>query len=239
MSIRRFLSAAVLATLLAACAPTSRGGMIVDRNSGLQFGSVMEKNFVVDASQFRNNKVKIRIRNTSGDVDFGIKEFRRQIAASLEAAGYEIVSSNDFGILFDVNVRYAGQATSNLSKEFAVLGALGGGVGVGSGLKGTTGAILSGATLGAIVGSYVREETFTIVSDVSLGFIDRQTAGSEKKISFGGRAPKKKKRTRNFHGFHKRVTSQIAVYAGGRNISSKDIAQQVKQRLARILGDAI
>lgn len=238
MNIRRFIWAAVLSAAVTACAPVSRHGMIIDRQSGLQFGSVVSDNFVTDASFFRNAKIKIRIRNTSGDLDFGVKRFRRDIASSLQAAGYEITTKGDFGLLFDVNVRYAGQATENLMTQYAILGGAGAGLGVGKGNRGTAGAVISGATIGAILGSYAREETFTVITYVTLGIVGEGKKGTGKSISFGASKRRKTEDTAK-RGFRKTRTAKISVYAGGRNISSKDIALQVKQRLARILGDMI
>lgn len=63
-------SAAWMAVILGSCAPPQRMGMVVDPATGLQYGSVIEKNIVVDSSQFENKRIKVRIRNTSGDAAF-------------------------------------------------------------------------------------------------------------------------------------------------------------------------
>ncbi len=53
--------------LISACAPQSRMGMVVDSETGLQIGSAIEKNIVIDSSQFTDRRMKLRIRNSSGD----------------------------------------------------------------------------------------------------------------------------------------------------------------------------
>ena len=69
----RFSSAAlivVLTLVLSSClgAPTTRLGMVKNNETGLMIGSTIEKSIITDASFHKNKKVKVRIRNTSGDV---------------------------------------------------------------------------------------------------------------------------------------------------------------------------
>ena len=52
-------------------------------------------------------KVKVRIRNTSGDVAFDLNNFQSQIENAYRDIGYEPTSEEDFGFLIDVNVKYS------------------------------------------------------------------------------------------------------------------------------------
>ena len=36
----------------------------------------IEKNFVIDSSQFNDKRIKVRIRNTSGDPNFNLNELQ-------------------------------------------------------------------------------------------------------------------------------------------------------------------
>ena len=239
-AIRRLILAIMPVLLLAtACAPQSRMGMIVDRNTGLQYGSTIERNIVVDPSLFQNRRIKLRIRNTSGQTDFGIKHFRRQLLSAFASTGYDTKVSNDFGILVDVNVMYAGQASRNLSVEFAFLGGAAGGLAVGSGNLATAGAVIGGATLGAILGSYIAEDTYIIVSEITIGVVDQRRGKTEETLVFGASKRKMKTRKRAYKGFTRHVRSKIAVYAGGNNIPPSRVAAEVDQRLVRIIGDVI
>ena len=233
------LSAIPIILFAAACAPQSRMGMIVDRNTGLQIGSTIERNIVVDPSLFQNSGVKLRIRNTSGQTDFGIKRFRQRLLSAFAATGYDTNPGDDFGILIDVNVMYAGQASTNLGAEFAFLGGATGGLAVGSGNLATAGAVIGGATLGAIVGSYITQDTYMIVSEVTIGVIDQRRGKSKKTLVFGASKRKKSKRKRAYKGFARQSRTKIAVYAGGTNISPGQVAAQVNQRLVSIIGDVI
>jgi hypothetical protein len=222
-----------------ACAPQSRMGMIVDRSTGLQFGSTIEKNIVIDPMQFENCRIKLRLRNTSGQTNFDIKQFRRKLLSAFSSTGYEVNSNDEFGILIDVNVMFAGQISTNLSKEFAFLGGAGGGLAVGSGGLATAGAVIGGAALGAIVGTYVTEDTYIIISEVTIGVVDQRRGKIEETLVFGASKRKIKVRRSAFKGFEHRVRTKIAVYAGGTSISPHRIAREVNQRLVNIIGDVI
>ncbi len=74
-------------------------GMVKDPQTGMQFGSVVERNLVTDASFYTNKKMKIRIRNTSGDVAFDLGGFTNQIKAAYVANGYTPTQGIDFGVL--------------------------------------------------------------------------------------------------------------------------------------------
>ena len=117
------LSIATLLVLLVGCAQPSRMGMVKDPQTGLQFGSVVEKNLVTDASFHENKKIKVRIRNTSGDTAFDLYGFQSHIESAYRQAGYSPTSGDDFGLLVDVNVMYSGQIQTNLMSQYAFLGA--------------------------------------------------------------------------------------------------------------------
>ena len=225
--------------LIVACAPQSRMGMIVDRKTGLQYGSTIQRNIVVDPSLFQNRRIKLRIRNTSGKSEFGIRQFRRQLLSAFESTGYDTKPNDDFGILVDINVMYAGQASRNLGVEFAFLGGAAGGLAVGSGELATAGAIVGGATLGAIIGSHVTKDTYMIVAEVTIGVVDQRRGKTEETLVFGASKRKMKTRARAYKGFDRRAQTKIAVYAGGTSIGPSRVSVEVNRRLVSIISDII
>ena len=227
---------------LISCAQQSRMGMLVDKNTGLQFGSIIQRNFVIDPSQFTDSRLKIRLRNTSGESIFNLDQMQDLLSSEYKKTGYSIVSQGEHGLLLDVNVVYVGQTTKNLSKEFTLLGAVAGGIAGHSKTKGdlqVVGGTIAGATIGNILGSYQREETFIIIAEVTLGLLDKNRGVEEKKITFGKTGKTKKQRVSEFQSFRDKISSQIAVFAGGRNISSGTISEEVKKRFEIILADII
>lgn len=239
----------MLCFAFAACNPPSRMGMVRDPETGLQWGSVVEKNIVTDASLHKNKKIKVRARNTSGDPAFDLNGFTGRLYDAYRAIGYQPTESDDFGLLVDVNVMYSGQVQSNLASEFGFLGAAGGGI---AGYRsqataGTAIGALSGVTLGAILGSYVTDDTYIIVAQVSVATI-RDTRRDETKTITFSRSPnpadrrsEREKEEEALGGRSLREThaTKVAVYAGGRMVPQARIAAEVRQRMVRIVSDII
>jgi hypothetical protein len=239
--IRSIAAAGLIIILISSCAPQQRMGMVLDNNTGLQFGSVVENNFLIDSSQFENKKIKLRIRNTSGDQEFDLRRFKSAIEQSYMSKGYEPSNADDFGILIDVNVVYSGQISTNLSTEFAFLGAAAGGIiGARSNAEaGTAIGLVSGITLGAILGTFVTDDTYIVVADVNVAVTDLSRTERKTTIIFGADDKEEERASSGFKPFRERLQTGISVYAGGRSISQSRIAEQVRQRLVRILADVI
>lgn len=222
--------------------------LVKDEASGYSYGAAKSGEFIVDPSMFRNSKLKLRIRNTTGDPALDIHNFRRQLEDAYSSAGYEITDGGDFGILLDVNVRYFGQATEMLPAEYTFLGAAMGGVaGSATGIQrgraadavtgGMAGTVV-GAALSEILRNYVTQETFIIISSVTMATVMPEYSADERTISFVTGKKIKEKKT-NFKGFRSRDTVSLAVYAGGRMAGKSDIIQEVRSRHLRILKDII
>lgn len=250
---------ALISIALAACgnvvSPPARMGMVKDPDTGLQFGSVVEKSIVTDPSFHKNKRIKVRVRNTSGDVAFDLKRFTDQIRASYRETGYVPTDGDDFGVMVDVNVTYSGQVQTDLAKEFSFLAAAAGAVGGGiAGYRsntvagttiGTAAGTAAGATLGSIVGSYVTNDTYIIVARVTVGIIkgparrDGKTVTFSRSITGHPEDEEEKEEKRQERGIRNAVSTQVSVFAGGRNVRQSEIAEQVRQRFVRIIGDVI
>lgn len=231
--------------------PPARMGMVKDPGTGLQFGSVVENNIVTDSAFFTDKRIKVRTRNTSGDPAFDLNGFDGLLKASYQGKGFEPTNGDDFGLLVDVNVMYSGQVQTNLAKEYAFLGATAGaltaiGTGPGSGLAVASGTV-AGATLGSIIGSYVTDDTYIIVAEVTVGVPRMVRRVPAQAVTFS-RSPlpyedederREREERRQARGLKDSRTTQVAVFAGGRNTPQAAIADQVRQRFARILSDVI
>ena len=226
-------------------------GLVKDEKTGLMFGSVVEKNIITDASLFKNRKIKIRTRNTSGDQAFDLGTFQRQLETNFAAKGYEPVSAtaDDFGLLLDVNVMYSGHIETNLSTEF---GFLGGALGFVRGAKSSsdygliTGPV-AGATIGAILGSFVTDDTYIIVSQMSLTEIKGGKKKEGKTITFSRSVDPKwddeERQEKEERLTERRIKASfstgVSAYAGGHMTSQSEIAGYVRERIIRIMSDII
>jgi predicted lipid-binding transport protein (Tim44 family) len=221
--------------------------MVKDPKTGLMFGSIIEKTLVTDASFYTNKKIKVRTRNTSGDVAFGLKKFADKLRTAYSTKGYEPTTKDDFGLLIDVNVKYSGQIQTNMATEYGFLGAIGGGLAGASktgGTFGTAAGAAAGATVGTILGSFITEDTYIIIVRVTFAVIKKYKK-SKKKITFS-----RSQKLKNMddpdeedkvykQSFKKAYSTYIAVFAGGDNTPQSKIADQVSQRIIRIVSDFI
>lgn len=240
----RFIVILCAAAFLVGCAAPARMGMVTDAQSGLQFGSMIEKNLFMDASQFKNRSIKVTTRNASGDQAYQVAAFTNDLNSALSRKGYQPTSEDSFGIKLDLNVLYSGHVQQNMASQFAFLGGAAGGLtgARSSPVAGTLSGVLVGATIGSIIGSNVTDDTYVIIAEVSLGVTDSigGASGDTRTITFGSSPKLQDDRVpSNFKPFREVLRTKIAVYAGGRNVSQAQIAGQVKQRLINIVSDSI
>lgn len=240
----------VVVVLLVSCVSRQQNKyrLVKDEATGYSYGATKDGEFIADPAMFRNAKLKLRIRNTTGDTALDIYNFRQQLESAYSSVGYEITDGDDFGILLDVNVRYFGQATQMLPAEYTFLGAAAGGVaGSSVGLQrgrpadaitgGMAGTVI-GAALTEILRNYATEETFIIISSITMATVMPEHTEDERTISFVTGKKIREKKT-NFKGFRSRNTVNLAVYAGGRMAGKSDIISEVRSRHLRILKDII
>ena len=233
-----------LLVLLYGCVSLARMGMVKDSYSGIQMGSVVEKNIFIDSSQFQNRTLKLAVRNISGDNLYMMSPFSSNLKAAFANKGYIPTDSDSFGIKVDLNVLYSGHVQRNMAAQYGFLGGAAGGV---AGYRsnspaGTAAGVIAGATLGAILGSYVTDDTYVVVAEVSIGVTDSlgEDNNNKKTITFGA-SPKMQEEfiPKNFRPFREVLRTKIAVFAGGSNTQQQQISEQVRLRLLGIVSDAI
>lgn len=243
MKTLKFLMLSLVILLMTSCAEPTRHGMVRDSQTGIQIGSVIERSFFVDASQFKNKRVKVTTRNASGDAAYKLRGLESSLEQAFKEKGFIPVQDDSFGIKIDINVMYSGHVQTNMANQFSFLGAATGGVaGYRSEMKaGTAVGILAGATLGAIIGSHITDDTYIIVSEVSIGVTDAPDEDTDGKVIRFDSSPdlQKEKSRSNYKPFRDVASSKIAVFAGGRNMGQDRISGQVKSRLIEIVKDVI
>ncbi len=235
--------------VLGACAPShqQRLGLVTDPDSGLAYGSVVDGTLVTDPAFYDNRRIKIRIRNTSGDAAFDLHGFRSRLVEAYRAKGYEPTDGDDFGLLLDVNVAYSGLIQDDLRREFAFLGAAwGGGVGAVKGAEsgrphgtpaGAAMGTVTGAAIGAVIGSFVRENTYVVVSRATFG-VRRKKAKTGRVVTFSRSLKVERDPQRLVDGLRKAFDIDVAVYGGARtNVQQAEVSDEVRHRLVRIVSD--
>lgn len=237
----QFAASIALVLGLAGCNEPSRMGMVKDPVTGLQYGSVVERPVMIDAVQFKNRKVKVTTRNTSGDLAFDMGEFADRLRAAYASKGFQPTEGDDFGIRVDLNVLRSSQYQKTFASEYAFLGATGGGVAgyqTNARAAGAAAGVAAGAALGTIIGSYDTRDTYIIIAEVNIAMVDQRTGVTERSITFQ-QSPRLVERETDFRPYRALVRTHVGVFAGGRNPSRDEITSQVRERLARIVADII
>ncbi len=246
-SMFRALCLIVLAAGLTGCLtsrPPAHQGLVKDPKTGLLYGSVIDGAMISEPSFYTNPRIKVRVRNTSGDLAFDLEQFRTEIEDAYAEKGFAPTRKDDFGLLVNLDVHYSGHFQNDMAGQWGFLGAaMGGLAGVAQGTqKASAVGLLTGATLGSVAGSYVREDTYIVVASITFGII-KKFKQSRKRVTFS-----RSETLKNIddpdeddkidrRGFKRSYTRQLAVYAGGTNVQQAQIAAEVRRRVVRIVGD--
>jgi len=234
-----YISITLMFTL--SCATHSRMGMIKDNETGLQYGSIVERNLVIDSAQMENKYLKISIRNISGDSSYDSHSLSGYLEKRYLSKGYLITQGDNYGIYMDINLLYSGKIQKDMRSEYGFLGVATGGI-IGyrsNATAGTAIGLFTGATLGSIIGSYVTDDTYIILVDVNIGIVRPQSGITDTTIVFSASKKEKYQERTGVTHFSEKLHTRIAVYAGGRNVIQNQIAGGVKERMKSILADII
>lgn len=241
MRVRILLPVAL--ALLAGCAAPGRYQV-----NELRIGSATSKNIFVDPSQFANRTVKLRLRNSSGDPSVDVSRLRSSVESGLRAAGYQI-SDSGFGIVLDVNLYFMNSvavARQQASNEVGVL--LGGVAGYELAKRPGGVAAVSGAIVGAIVGSTLQDvlrssneyDSYMALCDVNIGIVKQENKKKDFFVIGGSRIDKERGEPNGtFESFAMRETVKVSVYAGDRRDRRNGVVDAIQDRLARVVSNLI
>lgn len=218
-----------------------------DHKSNFMIGSSISKNIFIDPGQFSNKIVKLRLRNSSGDLSIDPSQIRASIENGLRSAGY-VISDKDFGILLDVNIYFVNSVSTAKQSQSNDLSILLGGV-VGYEIARNSGGITpgSGAILGGIAGATLNEvlksnndlDSYIVFSEVNIGVIKQRRAKKDSFTIGGNRFDMNDEADGTFDAFDRRETLKVAVYAGDRNVNRGNVMIQIQNRLANILANLL
>lgn len=217
------------------------------RGNEFKIGSATSKNVFIDASQFANRTVKVRLRNSSGDPSIDVSRIRGAVESGLRAAGYQIGEKN-FGILVDVNLYFMNSVAQGRQRVSSEVGVLLGGVagyemakrpgGVGAGSGALLGAI-AGATLQEVLRSNNEYDTYLVLSDVNIGVVKQENKKKDFFIIGGNRIEQREEENGTFESFAMRETLKVAVYAGDKRERRAQVMDAIQDRLARVVSNLI
>ncbi|AVM73237.1 complement resistance protein TraT [Magnetospirillum gryphiswaldense] len=242
---RRLFIAGGTAALLGACQRRNVSDMVVDAKTDRMYGMRSDGTVFTDPALHPNRRLKVSLRNMSGDPVWDLEDTREQLYQGYTAKGYERSDGNDFGLKIDLNVIRSQQYDRDMMAQYGFLGAATGPVAgaVGGALIGGTpsaaavgagAGMATGVSLGTLAGYFTVDNIYVVITEAIFA-IRRNATKPRRVVTFDG-SPRVEEwegsGTGSFSQVH-RVT--IANYGGGRNITQQEIAEDIRKRQMRSL----
>jgi Enterobacterial TraT complement resistance protein len=241
---RRLFLASGLAAALTGCQRRNKGELVVDAKTDRMYGMRSDASVFVDPALYPNRRLKLTLRNMSGDPVWDLDGTREQLYQGYLAKGYERSDGNDFGVKVDLNVVRSKQFDSDMMAQFAFLGTAAGGIsggiagsvagGTPGGLAGGGIGMAAGSTLGALVGYFTVDNIYVVITEATFA-VRRDAAKPRRVVTFDGSPRIDEWEESGFGSFHKVQRVMIANYGGGRMVSQADMAEDIRQRQIRSL----
>ncbi|RAU23696.1 hypothetical protein CU669_00905 [Paramagnetospirillum kuznetsovii] len=240
---RRAFMVTGLAALAAGCQRENRGDMVVDSTTGRMYGMRSDSlPIFTDPSLFPNRRLKLTVRNMSGDSIWDLDSTRENLYRVFLDKGYDRSNGSDFGLKIDLAVIRSQQFDRTMLSEYAFLGGAGGAVAGGTaggftptGVGGGAGiGLAAGLALGAIAGYFNTDSIYVVVTEATFG-IRRDSTKPRRVVTFEGSPRVEEWEERGYDAFRKTQRVMIANYGGGRGITQAEIAQDIRERQIRSL----
>lgn len=240
---RLFLTGSV-ALALTGCHKRNAGDMVVDGKTDRMYGMRSDGSIFTDPTLYPNRRLKLSLRNMSGDAVWDLDNTREQLTRGYLDKGYERSDGVDFGLKLDLNVIRSQQYDSDVTAQFAFLGAVAGtaaGATAGAargdlGAMGTGAAVgmAAGATLGTLASYFTADHIYVVITEATFA-LRRNAAKAKRVVTFDGSPRVEEWEESGYGSFVKVHRVLLANYGGGRSVSQQDIAEDIRQRQIRSL----
>ncbi|WP_096704896.1 complement resistance protein TraT [Magnetospirillum sp. 15-1] len=245
MSIdRRLFLATGLAAALGACQRRNTGDMVVDPKTDRMYGMRSDASLFTDPSLFPNRRLKLSLRNMSGDQVWDLDATRERLYQGYVGKGYERSDGNDFGLKVDLNVIRSQQFDRDMIAQYGFLGSTGGvvaGAAAGGAVAGAGGAaagagigMASGAALGTLAGYFTRDSIYVVITEAIFA-VRRNASKARRVVTFDGSPRVEEWEESSYGSFHRVHRVLISNYGGGRSVTQTDIADDIRERQIRSL----
>lgn len=245
MSIdRRLFLATGLAAALSACQRGNRGDMVVDPKTDRMYGMRSDSSVFTDSALFPNRRLKLALRNMSGDQVWDLDATRERLYQGYVGKGFERSDGNDFGVKVDLNVVRSQQYDSDMMAQFGFLGSAGGGLAggaAGGAMGGAAGAgvgggigMVAGAALGTLAGYFTSDSIYVVITEAIFA-VRRNASRPRRVVTFDGSPRVEEWEESSYGSFHRVHRVLIANYGGGRGVTQAEIAQDIRERQIRSL----
>ena len=235
---RRLFLALGLAGLTGACQRRNVGDMVVDAKTDRMYGMRSDSTLFTDPALYPNHRLKLTLRNLSGDPVWDLEEMRERLYQGYVAKGYERSDGADFGLKLDLNVIRSQQYDRDMMTQFSFLGTGAGmnaGMLAGAVVGGTKGAMNGagfgtavGASLGAMAGYFTADNIYVVITEATLG-VRRNATKPRRVVTFDG-SPRIEEWEEGSQGFSQTYRVLLSNYGGGRDITQHEIADDIRTR---------
>ena len=243
---RRLFLASGLAVALGACQRRNLDDMVVDPKTNRMYGMRSDNTVFTDAALFPNRRLKLALRNMSGDQVWDLDDTRERLYSGYVGKGYERSDGNDFGLKVDLNVVRSQQFDRDMMTQYGFLGAAVGGLaGAGGGAATSGGSVsgigagtgigmASGAALGTLAGYFTTDSIYVVITEAIFA-VRRNASRPRRVVTFDGSPRVEEWEETGYGSFHRVHRVMIANYGGGRGVSQAEIAADIRERQIRSL----
>lgn len=241
---RRHFLAAGMAAMATACQRPNQGDMVVDAKTDRMYGMRSDGSIFTDAAMYPNRRLKLSLRNMSGDPAWDLDSTRERLMQGYLGKGYERSDGSDFGLKIDLNVVRSQQFDRDMIAQFGFLGATSGaaaGAGAGGAYNGPGGmgggagiGLAAGVSLGTLIGYFTVDSIYVVVTEAVFA-VRRNAAKPRRVVTFDGSPRIEEWEESGYGSFHRVHRVTIANYGGGRFVTQAEIANDIRDRQIRSL----
>ena len=241
---RRLFLSGGLAALLAGCQRRNKDNMVVDASTDRMYGMRSDKSLFTDAALYPNRRLKLSLRNLSGDSVWDLDSTRERLYQGYISKGYERSDGNDYGLKIDLNIVRSQQYDTDMTTQFGFLGSsaglVAGGIagtassGVTGGFQGAGAGMAAGAALGTLAGYFTVDSIYVVITEATFA-IRRNSSKPRRVVTFDGSPRVEEWEESGYGSFHNVQQVTIANYGGGRMVTQTDMAEDIRQRQIRSL----
>jgi hypothetical protein len=238
---RRLFLASGMVAALSACRRQNMGDMVVDGKTNRMYGMRSDKSLFVDPTMYPNRRLKLTLRNMSGDAAWDLDATRDKIYQGYMDKGYERSDGSDFGVKVDLNVVRSQQFDNDLMAQYGFLGgtigAIGGGIAggmSGNPKLGSAAGLAAGVTLGTLAGFFTTDSIYVVITEATFA-VRRNASKPRRVVTFDGSPRIEEWEESGYGSYHSVDRVFISNYGGGRNVSQLEIADDIRDRQIRSL----
>ncbi|CAA7626062.1 conserved hypothetical protein [Candidatus Terasakiella magnetica] len=223
---RKFLATSI-SVVLATHRRDAWGDQLATKTDRM-FGIRSDKSIFTDQAKFPSRRLKMSLRNMSGDQFWDMETTKERLYQGYIANGYEHSDDNELGVRADIKILYSGQLIDKILSDPSHLF-----LSRGIGYEGSAG-VTTGESLPSLR-NYVSDDSIYVVITEVIFAIRRPPSTARRIVTFEG-SPRVEEWEESSSGSFQQVNRVlISNYGGAPNVSRADMAEEIRDRQIRSL----